>query len=82
MDIIINIVAKLIIVITAIVISWLSYGLYATVAHSTFPYQDKDKWIRFYFYLGIILAFIFGLWIIFGWLMPMWDCYWNNICLN
>jgi len=63
--------------ITSSVITFFSFTVYAFIA-------DKLPLSRqisiFYYFLGVLLAFIFWLWLLFVWLMPTWDCYWNNIC--
>ncbi len=34
------------------------------------------------FYLGILFGFTFWVWFLFFFALPLWDCYWNNICLS
>ena len=90
MDVLINIIAWIVTIASGIAISGGFYGLFSAVAYgviegissNTLSRRDKDWWSKFSSYLGMFLAFLLGIRVIFWWLMPMWNCYWNNICLN
>ncbi len=77
MDITIDILVKMFLWIISSVITFFGFTLYTFIADKL-PFSKKIS--LFYYLLGVLLAFIFWLWLLFIWLMPMWDCYWNNFC--
>ena len=91
MDVLINIIAFLFIVFVASAVSSLLYLVYGAVTWALIDNLDdsyflskqgKERFQNFNRYFGMFLAFLLFIRIIFWWLMPQWNCYWNNICLS